>query len=195
MDALDILTQEHHHIHRVLDLLEGAVLQGRLGEHVPAALFQRAARFFITCVDGNHQAKEDVLFEAMTEQRLPLGSVVLSQVSGAHHLGQEQAEELSAAATAVLRDGADPEAMYAAAERYLRLHRGHTEAEEAQVFPLARRLLPRMVLERMRTKFAKIEAARGGLAEAADALELAFPVARGSVRSPWNLSSRAALHR
>ena len=195
MDAIDILIHEHHHIQRVLDVVEGAIAQGRLGARVPASLFQRAAHFFVSYVDGNHQAKEDALFRAMTEQRLPLGPAVLAQVSGAHHLGKEQAEELAGAATAVLREGADPEAMYTAVERYIRLHRGHTEAEEAQVFPQARRLLSPAVLERVREKFARIEAAHGGIGEAADAVELAFPLVRGSLRSPWSASLRRALHR
>jgi hemerythrin-like domain-containing protein len=182
MDAIDILTHEHRQIQRVLDVLEQALAQARAGASVPAALFQRAAHFFLTFVDGNHQAKEGVLFQAMAEQRLPLGPAVLAQVSGVHNLGREQSEELAAAAAAVLREGGDPEPMYAAAEGYLRLHRGHTEAEELQVFPVARRLLSPAALERVRTRFARIEAAHGAIEEAADAVELAFPLARGHVR-------------
>jgi hemerythrin-like domain-containing protein len=186
MDAIDILTHEHRQIQRVLDVLEQALVQARAGAAVPASLFQRAAHFFLTYVDGNHQAKEGVLFQAMTEQRLPLGPAVLAQVSGEHNLGHEQAEELAAAANSVLSGGGDPEPMYAAAERYVRLHRGHTEAEEAQVFPLARRLLSPLVMERVRTKFARIEATHGGIVEAADAVELAFPLARGALRGAWS---------
>ncbi len=186
MDAIDLLIHEHRQIQRVLDVLEQATRQGRAGATVSASLFQRAAHFFLTYVDGNHQAKEGVLFQAMTEQRLPLGPAVLAQVSGEHNLGHEQAEELAAAASAVLREGGDPEPMFAAAERYVRLHRGHTEAEEAQVFPLARRLLSPVVMERVRTRFARIEGAHGGMEEAADAVELAFPLARGHMRSAWS---------
>ncbi len=192
MDAIDLLIHEHHHIQRVVDVLEGAIIQGRLGARVPASLFLRAAHFFVTYVDGNHQAKEGVLFQAMAEQRLPLGPAVLAQVSGAHHLGKEQAEELAAAAKAVQREGADPELMYDAAERYIRVHHGHTEAEESQVFPLARRLLSPAVLERVRAKFARIEAAHGGMEEAADAVELVFPLTRSRPRSTWGMSPRTA---
>lgn len=190
MDAIDILTHEHRQIQRVLDVLERALVQARAGTPIPPSLFQRAAHFFITYVDGNHQAKEGVLFQAMTEQRLPLGPAVLAQVSGEHNLGREQSEELAAAAAAVMREGGDPEPMYSAAERYVRLHRAHTEAEEVQVFPLARRLLSPTVMERVRTKFARIEGAHGAIEEAADAVELAFPLARGHVRGAW--SARAA---
>lgn len=187
MDALDILVYEHRQIQRVLDVLEQAIAQGRARAPVPASLFQRAAHFFLTHVDGNHQAKEGVLFHAMVEQRLPLGPGVLSHVAGQHGLGREQAEELLAAATAVLSAHADPEPMYAAAERYVRLHRSHTVAEEIQVFPLARRLLPLEVLERVRARFARIEGSHGSLEEAADAVELAFPLARGALRTAWSV--------
>lgn len=186
MNALDILTSEHRQIQRVLDVLEQAIAQGRARAPVPASLFQRAAHFLLTHVDGNHQAKEGVLFHAMTEQRLPLGQGMLAQVAGQHGLGREQAEELLAAANAVLNTHADPEPMYAAAERYVRLHRGHTVAEELQVFPLARRLLPPEVLERVRAKFARIEGSHGSMEAAADAVELAFPLARGALRTAWS---------
>ncbi|XXF79917.1 hemerythrin domain-containing protein [Myxococcaceae bacterium GXIMD 01537] len=183
MDALDILQHEHRQIERVLEVLERALAHGRAGGDVPASLFLRAAHFFLTFVEGNHQAKEGVLFQSMTEQRLPLGPRVLAQVSGEHGLGHEQAQELAEAATAVARERADPEPMFAAAERYVRLHRSHTLAEETQVFPLARRLLAPGVLERVRTRFARIEAAHGAIEEAADAVEVAFPLAWSGARA------------
>lgn len=174
VDALEVLTLEHRHIDRVLILLERAVARGREGAFVPASVFIRTANFLITYVDGSHHAKEMVLFQTMVAHRLPLASGLLAQVSGQHGMGSEQALALREAADAVLRGGADPAAMYSAAEDYLRLHRGHTEVEETRVFPMARRLLPPAVLERIRTRFARIEASHGPLSEAADVLERAF---------------------
>ena len=191
MDALDVLTQEHRQIQHVLDLVARAVERGRQGEFVSASLFLRAANFFLTYVDGSHHAKEMVLFQTMRVHRLPLAASLLSQVSGEHGTGSEQALALKDAAEAALRAGAAPEPMLDAAEAYLQLHRGHTAAEETQVFPLARRLLPAAVLERMRTRFARIEASHGPLGEAVEVLERAFAPARlpsrplmvGAVRS------------
>jgi hemerythrin-like domain-containing protein len=191
MNALDVLTLEHRHIDRVLILLERAVARGRAGEFVSASLFLRTANFFLTYVDGSHHAKEMVLFQTMVVHRLPLAPGLLAQVSGQHGTGSEQAMALRDAADAALRTGADPEPMLSAAEDYLRLHRAHTEAEETRVFPMARRLLPPVVLERLRTRFARIEASHGPLSEAAEALERAFlpvPPARsfqaGGMRVP-----------
>jgi hemerythrin-like domain-containing protein len=174
MNAMDLLTLEHRHIDRVLILLERAVARGRAGEFVSASQFVRTANFLLTYVDGSHHAKEMVLFQTMVAHRLPLATSVLTQVSGQHGTGNEQALALLDAADAVLREGADPEPMFSAAEDYLRLHRAHTEAEETRVFPLARRLLPQVVLERLRTRFARIEASHGPLSEAAEAVERAF---------------------
>lgn len=174
MDALDVLTLEHRRIQHVLDALARQVARGRQGEFVSASLFVRAANFFLTYVDGSHHTKERVLFQTMLAHRLPLALGLLSQVSGEHGTGSEQALALQRAAEATLRGGADPEPMLAAAEAYLHLQRSHTAVEEQQVFPLARRLLPAAVLEHMRTRFARIEASHGPLSEAAEALERAF---------------------
>jgi hemerythrin-like domain-containing protein len=188
MDALDVLKQEHRQIQHVLDVLTREVARGRQGEFVSASLLLRAANFFLTYVDGSHHAKEMVLFQTMLVHRLPLATGLLSQVSGEHGTGSEQALALQRASEASLRNGAAPEAMLDAAEAYLDLQRNHTTVEEQQVFPLARRLLPATALERMRTRFARIEASHGPLSEAVEALERAFaPAPRavwaGGVRS------------
>ncbi|MCY1021008.1 hemerythrin domain-containing protein [Pyxidicoccus sp. MSG2] len=180
MDALDVLNQEHRQIQHVLDVLTLAVERGRRGEFVSASLFLRAANFFRTYVDGSHHAKEMVLFQTMLVHRLPLSPGLLSQVTGEHGTGSEQALALQRAAEVTLREGVDPGGMLDAADAYLQLQRGHTTAEETQVFPLARRLLPAAVLERMRTRFARIEASHGPMSEAVEALERAFAPARPS---------------
>ncbi|QDE70445.1 hypothetical protein BHS07_28270 [Myxococcus xanthus] len=181
MDALDVLNQEHRHIQRVLEVLERAVAKGRDGEFVSASLFLRAANFFLTFVDGSHHAKEMVLFQTMVAHRLPLAPGLLAQVSGEHGTGSEHAVAMLCAAETMLRGGeTDPSRMLDAADDWLRLYRGHTGVEEAQVFPMARRLLPAGILDRMRTRFARIEASHGSLAEAAEAMERAFtPVPAG----------------
>lgn len=192
MDAIDILVNEHRHIERVMDVLERAVEYGRGGGAVSPVLFERAAYFLLTFVDGSHDAKEGEVFQAITSRGLPPGEGVLAALSGQHALGRELAAELREAVRAVTAGQEESEEMYAIAERYVRLHRGHTEAEEVRFFPMVRRLLPVDVMERVRAKFARIEAAYGSLADAADALELAFPLPvptvrrTGSIRpQPW----------
>ena len=192
MDVIDILMNEHRHIERVMDMLERAVEYGRGGGDVSPALFERAAHFLLTFVDGSHDAKEGEVFQAITARGLPMGEGVLAGLSAQHAVGRELAAELRTAVRAVTEGVMAPEEMYAIAERYVRLHRGHTEAEELRFFPMVRRLLPVDERERVRAKFARIEASHGPLADAADALELAFPLppstARraGSVRpQPW----------
>jgi hemerythrin-like domain-containing protein len=188
MDAIDVLVNEHRSIGRVMDVLERAISHGRGGGHVPPLLFERAAQFLITFVDGSHDAKEGELFRAMTAQGLPMGEGVLAAMMAQHELGREQAQALLEAARAVQQGGVEAEEMYSAAERYVRLHRGHNEVEEGKLFPLARRLLQAEALERVRARFARIEGTHGSLAEAAEAVELAFPMpgGRGPPRAqPW----------
>ncbi|OJT20944.1 hypothetical protein BO221_29050 [Archangium sp. Cb G35] len=187
MDAIDILMNEHRHIERVMDVLERAVEYGRGGGDVSPVLFERAAQFLVTFVDGSHDAKEDEVFQALSSRGLPPGAGVLAALSGQHALGRELAAELRAAVRAVTEGILLPEEMFAIAERYVRLHRGHTEAEEVRFFPMVRRLLPADVMERVRAKFARIEAAHGPLADAADALELAFPLPVATGRRPGNV--------
>ncbi|HEX8437828.1 hemerythrin domain-containing protein [Archangium sp.] len=185
MDAIDILMKEHRSIARVMDVLERAVAHGRAGGVVSPVLFERAAYFLLTFVDGSHDAKEDEVFQAITSRGLPLGAGVLAALSGQHALGREMAGELREVVRAVVRGEQEPEEMYALAERYVRLHRGHTEVEEGRFFPMVRRLLPVDEMERVRARFARIEAAHGSLADAADALELAFCLPALPVRRVW----------
>ncbi|WP_375771912.1 hemerythrin domain-containing protein [Archangium gephyra] len=192
MDAIDILVNEHRHIERVMDVLERAVEYGRGGGDVSPVLFERAAHFLRTYVDGSHDAKEDEVFQAIISRGLPSSEGMLAALSAQHAVGRELAAELGAAVRAVTDGVMAREELYALAERYVRLHRGHTEAEEVRFFPMVRRLLSVDVMERVRAKFARIEAAHGPLADAADALELAFPLPipttrrTGSVRPhPW----------
>jgi hemerythrin-like domain-containing protein len=192
MDAIDILMNEHRAIERVMDVLERAVVHGRSGGDSSPVLFERTAHFLLTFVDGSHDAKEGEVFQAITTRGLPLGAGVLAGLSAQHALGREMAEELRELARAVARGEKEPEEMYTLAERYVRLHRGHTEAEEGRFFPMVRRLLPVDEMERVRAKFARIEASHGSLADAADALEMAFPVPAAPVRrmggvraQPW----------
>jgi hemerythrin-like domain-containing protein len=193
MDVIDILVNEHRHIERVMDLLERAVEYGRGGGRLSPMLFERTAHFLLTFVDGSHDAKEDEVFQAITSRGLPPGASVLAALSGQHALGRELAEALRETARAVARGEQEPEELYVLAERYVRLHRGHTEAEEGRFFPMVRRLLPVELMERVRAKFARIEAAHGPLSDAADALELAFPLPAPPMRravggrfQPWS---------
>ncbi|PTL77564.1 hemerythrin domain-containing protein [Vitiosangium sp. GDMCC 1.1324] len=182
MDAIDILVNEHRHIERIMELLEHAVAHGRGGGNVFPVLFERVAHFLLTFVDGSHDAKEGEVFQAITARGMPLGEGVLAGLSAQHEVGRELAGELREAARAVARGEKESEELYALAERYVRLHRGHTEAEEARFFPMVRRLLPVDVMEQVRARFARIEASHGSLAEAANALELAFPLSSTAMR-------------
>jgi hemerythrin-like domain-containing protein len=188
MDAIELLTNEHRHIERVLDVLQRAIEHGRQGGPVPEVLFERAAHFLLSYVDGSHGAKEEELFQAITAQGLNMGEGMLAAMKSQHELGHELAEALREAAQAWQRGQATAEDVYAAAERYVRLHRGHTEVEESKLFPLCRRLLAGEGLERVRARFARIEGSNGPLADAAEAVELAFPlpgVRGGSRPQPW----------
>ncbi len=190
MDAIDILLNEHRHIERVMDVLERAVEYGRGGGEVSPVLFERAANFLLTFVDGSHDAKEDEVFQAISARGLSLGEGVMAALSGQHAVGRELAAELRAAVRAVSEGMMRPEELFAIAERYVRLHRGHTEAEEVRFFPMVRRLLSVDVMEQVRTRFARIEAAHGPLADAAEALELAFPLPLPTVRRTGNVLRR-----
>jgi hemerythrin-like domain-containing protein len=176
MDVIDVLMNEHRHIGRVLDLLDRAMEQAREGKDISPVLFERTAHFFLTFVDVSHAAKENELFRAITTQGLPLGQGVLAVLSGQHVLGREQAEALREAARSAQRPGVEPEEMYLCAHHYVHLLRAHTEVEEQRLFPLVRRLLPMDTMERVRAKFARIEAAHGPLVDAVDVLERAFPL-------------------
>jgi hemerythrin-like domain-containing protein len=187
MNPIELLRAEHRAIQRVLDLVDRAreEAQSRPGAPVHAVLFQRAADFFITWVDGTHQAKEALLYRAMVHGGLPLGGALLDRIEGEHAMGHEMAAEWRAIATrAVAQGGKDADALLAAARSCVRLLREHSEEEERLVFPVAQRLLAPAVLDSLRSQFARIEATHGSLVDAAQALERTFtPAAREAART------------
>lgn len=179
MDAIELLRHEHRQMDRLLDRMEEVAREGRAaGASANAAsvavFFTRAAEFIQLFIEGAHQAKENALHKEMTLHGLPVRSGVLKQLADEHILGREHSRALQNLARRVLEGSPELEALLDDAEGYVRLHRTHTQMEDTHLLPLAQRIIGAEGLERLRSRFAEIEARYGPLSQAADAVELIF---------------------
>ena len=189
MDAIDLLRHEHRQIDRLLEQIVEAIRVGRVSKgSVNPTFFERAAEFIHVYVEGAHHAKEQVLHREMIARGLPARSGLLRQLAEEHAFGHEASRSLHELADLARTEPAAVDALLDHAEAYVRLHQVHTELEERQLLPMAKRLLaPGEGLDRLWSKFAEVEAKYGSLAAAADALEAIF--AASSTGSP--LASRS----
>lgn len=183
MEPLDLLRHEHRQIQRVLARLLREVEQARGGGEVNPALFQRAATFLRLFVEGAHHAREHALHRAMGEHGLPLRSGLLARLAGEHAVGREQTEALVTLAREVAEGRRPSELLLSEVESYVRLHQQHSAIEEGELLPLAQRLLDGDDREKLRTRFARIEARFGPMAEAVELFEAAFPEERLTARA------------
>jgi hemerythrin-like domain-containing protein len=177
MDAIDLLRQEHRDIERVLVRMQQAIAEARAGGGMSAALFHRAAEFLKTQVEGKHHLKEHMLHRELRAHGLMVGKSLMRRLAEEHAIGREMSRELGELAEAVMADEPVGEALLASAEGYIRLHRAHSGVEEREFLPLAQRLLSTEAQDRLRSRFARVEASAGPLSDAADALEWAFGAA------------------
>lgn len=179
MNAIELLRHEHRQMERLLDRMAEVAREGRMaGPSADAAaaavFFTRAAEFIQLFIEGAHHAKENALHKEMTAHGLPVRSGVLKQLADEHILGREHSRALQKLAGRVLEGSPEFEALLDDAEGYIRLHRAHTQMEDSHLLPLAQRIIGADGLERLRSRFAEIEARYGPLSRAADAVEVIF---------------------
>jgi hemerythrin-like domain-containing protein len=158
MQALDVLSEEHRHILRVLDTTDQVVRRARVQQSTDAAYFQELSRFIARYADGAHHAKEEeVLFKALWDFGLPAQGGPLHSMLAEHSLGRDLCVELAAAANALSagHGGALFEVLDTAA-RYDELMRSHIRKEDLVLFPMAEQLLPAEAFETMLSRYLEV---------------------------------------
>jgi len=145
MDAIDILTNEHRLIGRVLDALVGFAGKVRSG---PApderAELGRFVTFIREFADEHHHAKEeDMLFAALVEHGFPAHAGPIAVMLAEHEEGRVLVRRLrDRAGSGAAWGAAQREGVLSSAHAYADLLRAHIHGEDGILFPMARQHLP-----------------------------------------------------
>lgn len=160
--AIQTLEQEHRLIEKVLgslarfaDDLAGA------GEPIASARERAAdyARFFRDFADRCHHGKEEArLFVALSEHGLAREGGPIGVMLHEHEQGRRLVRQLAEIGSGKgPLSAAERAAIVAIARAFVPLLRQHIQKEDGVLFPAATRILPPVVLERLRRDFEAFE--------------------------------------
>jgi hemerythrin-like domain-containing protein len=164
MQAIEVLSEEHRHILRVLDATELAVARARAEQRADAQWFARLSRFIEVFADGAHHAKEeDVLFKALEDCGLPTEGGPLHCMLVEHTMGRGLRQQLEGAAAALERgDGGALFDVLDTSSRYAELLRSHIRKEDMVLYPMAVQLLPPEAFAGMLERYAQVSRVSAG---------------------------------
>jgi hemerythrin-like domain-containing protein len=159
MKATDILMDEHRVIERVLLTLETAAGRLEQGQAVRPGFFLEAADFIKGFADGcHHQKEEGVLFKAMEAAGMPSAGGPLAVMLSEHELGRAYTRAMRVAAQKL--EAGDKTALGSLvhnARAYVELLRQHIAKEDGVLYPLASRVIPSDVQDRLVEDFEHVE--------------------------------------
>jgi len=166
-DITQRLKDEHQLILRMLVLLEQNAALTAQGVFHDYRFFLDGVDFIRNYADRFHHAKEeDVLFEALIENGMPRANSPVAAMLMEHDLGRQYVRGMEEAATAALSGEKGRDAEIAAhATGYLQLLREHISKEDDILYPLAERLIPEAMREKIVAGYQRAEASRAGLEE------------------------------
>jgi hemerythrin-like domain-containing protein len=166
-DITQRLKDEHQLILRMLALLEQNAALTAEGVFHDYRFYLDGVDFIRNYADRFHHAKEeDILFEALIENGMPREHSPVAAMLMEHDLGRNYVRGLEEAASAALAGEKGHDAEIAAhANGYLQLLREHIAKEDDILYPLAERLIPEEMREKILAGYGQAEAAREGLEE------------------------------
>lgn len=157
MDPFALLNDEHRLIERMLGALVNYTR--RLDEGADPADLGAFVSFFQRFADTlHHRKEEEVLFERMIEAGLPRGGGPIPVMLHEHEEGRRL---VSVLAEGVTRAGSwtrqDHAGLHATASAFSDLLRTHIQKEDMVLYPMARRVVPDDVIEKMGATFEEME--------------------------------------
>ena len=164
-DITQRLKDEHQLILRMLALLEKNALLTREGSFHDYRFYLDGVDFIRNYADRFHHAKEeDILFEALIENGMPRANSPIAAMLMEHDQGRAFVRGMEEAATRALNgEAGQEEAIVANALGYLELLREHISKEDDILYPLAERVIPVEMRERIVKGYQRAEeqAAKG----------------------------------
>jgi hemerythrin-like domain-containing protein len=144
MKATETLSSEHRVIERVLSALETGAWLLSQDASFQVEFFITAADFIQSYADGCHHGKEEnILFQAMIENGMPLKGSPVAAMLHEHEVARTYTRGLRAAAERLQAgDQAARLEVVQYARRYANLLRNHIGMEDQIIFPAASQLIP-----------------------------------------------------
>ena len=158
--AIEMLAREHQIILQVVLGLHGLARHLREGRTVDVKLLIEAVEFMREFSDKCHHAKEEeLLFPALVAHGVPLHGCPLDALLHEHKEGRRLVGQLSDAIDAYLAEQSGAgDKITTTIEAIERLYPDHIWKEDVMVFPMAGRLIPAEVRERLFSQFEEVEA-------------------------------------
>lgn len=159
-DVTKVMVDEHQLILRMIALVEKNTALLEAGKFRNWQFYLDAVDFIRNYADRFHHAKEeDVLFVELIRNGMPEKQSPIEAMHMEHDQGRAHVRALEAAAQQALDGEPGQGAIIAAhAKGYATLLRGHIDKEDNILYPLAERVLPEGVRERMLAAYAAAEA-------------------------------------
>jgi len=159
-NVTQVMSDEHQLILRMIALVETNTARMEQGKFRNWQFFLDAVDFIRNYADRFHHAKEeDVLFVALADNGMPEKSSPIEAMHIEHEQGRAFVRALEEAAQRALAGEAGQLPVIAENARgYAALLRGHIDKEDQILYPLAERILPAEVRERMLAAYAAAEA-------------------------------------
>jgi hemerythrin-like domain-containing protein len=164
-NVTQLMVNEHKLILRMIDLVEKKTELLEQGKFRNWQFYLDAVDFIRNYADHFHHAKEeDVLFIELVKNGMPEKHSPIEAMHMEHDQGRTYVRAMEEAAQKAL-DGETGQIVIIAenAKGYAALLRGHIEKEDGILYPLAERILPEEIRERMLAAYVCVESKAPGL--------------------------------
>ncbi len=143
MRAIQILCEEHQALREVLDALELVLVCQRTDDRLDGELALEALEWFERFADGLHQDREEFgLFPRLQARAPERTRSILDELMRWHACERARLEQMRAQIEgAAYGDAWSRDTFTTAARAYIEVQRAHSDLEDAQLLPLARRML------------------------------------------------------
>jgi hemerythrin-like domain-containing protein len=158
-NVTQVMKDEHQLILRMITLVEKNTELLEAGQFRNWQFYLDAVDFIRNYADSFHHAKEeDVLFAELVNNGMPAKSSPIEAMLMEHDQGRAHVKAMEEAAQKALnRETGQGPVIVTHAKGYAKLLRGHIDKEDTILYPLAERVLPAEVRERMLDAYTKAE--------------------------------------
>ncbi len=153
MSPTQILSEEHKHILKVIDVLMAECRAIEAGKDINRALFKKIIRFIKNYADAFHHAKEeDILFVELCKDNVRMPCNPVQQMLYEHDQGRAFVKDLEVGVKSGNR-----KKILESARAYADLLTEHIYKEDNILYPMADSALSQKVKSAMAKKFKRVE--------------------------------------
>lgn len=153
MEAIQILSEEHEGIKRVLALIEKAQAKAENGQSLPPEFLPEILDFIKTFADTCHHGKEEgVLFPLIEKRGIPKDGGPIGMMLVEHDMGRGFVKEAAGA----LQKGNTKKAVESLLQ-YADLLYSHIDKEDSILYPMGNSVLTAQDQEYLKNEFERVE--------------------------------------